>query len=110
MSSPHRPSPRHAAGLLLIMAVAAGCTSGKPTPPPPPATATTTPHPTIQAGTLGQLPPPARQSGPRLTLPHPSKGLLQVPGSYPFGSQVRFQVPIRNDGDQSIRIDRLDAG
>lgn len=65
---------------------------------------------TRRQGRVGQLPPPRLRHGPSLTLPKPPKGLLLLPGSYPLGSQVRFQIPIRNDGDQPLRIDRLEAG
>ena len=96
--------------LLLAAVVAVGCTTSHPTPRPRTAAPTTTPRPTVQAGTLGQLPPPQPRHGLSLTLPKPPKGLLLLPGSYPLGSQVRFQIPIRNDGDQPVRIDRLEAG
>jgi hypothetical protein len=112
MSTGHRH--RQAARILLLaavtLAVGAGCTTNRPTPPPRILVPTTTPRPTVQAGTLGQLPPPQPHHGPSLTLPKPPKGLLLLPGSYPLGSQVRFEIPIRNDGDRPVRIDRLEAG
>lgn len=110
MSTRRQGRARVVGTLLLAAMVAAGCTSSQPTPPPRTLVPTTIPPPTVQAGTLGQLPAPQLHHGPSLTLPKPPKGLLLLPGSYPLGSQVRFQIPIRNDGDQPVRIDRLEAG
>jgi hypothetical protein len=46
-------------------------------------------------------------SGPRLVVP---AGLVLVPGRYPLGRLVRFQLPVRNDGDAELLIDRLVPG
>jgi hypothetical protein len=62
----------------------------------------------ITVGQVGQLPPVAqRQGAPKLMLP---RQIIPVPGSFPLGSTVRFQVPIRNDGDRTLRIAKLEPG
>jgi hypothetical protein len=115
---PAAPARRRRSGLLalavLAVTLAAGCTSdGRPQPGSATATgqpASVSPAPRVlQVGQIGTLPPspqaPAR--GPRLVVP---AGLVPVPGRFPLGTLIRFQLPVRNDGDAELIIDRLAPG
>ena len=66
------------------------------------------PAPTIEIGQVSELPADGQASaGVSLVVP---EGLLRIPGSYPLGSVVGFQVPIRNEGPEPIEIRRLEPG
>ena len=62
----------------------------------------------VYVGEVGVLRPPGRLANrPKLVLPRSS---LKLPGRYPLGSTVSFNVPIRNDGKRDLRITKLESG
>jgi len=62
----------------------------------------------IHVGEIGGLPAPVRiRSGPVLVLPRTA---IAVPGRFPLGSVVDFNLPVRNDGTRPLRIAALEPG
>ena len=97
-------SRRHAVLVVIATVSLTACTShevpGSPDDWPP--------APTIEIGQVGELPAGDRVSG-GVSLVVPDR-LVKVPGSYPLGSVVGFQIPVRNDGPDPIEIRRLEPG
>ena len=99
--------PRFRPPLLIMLALGAlaagACTanpgSGTAVPASPSANI-------IEIGTIGELPPRVHATGPRLTYPPPSS--LRIAQSFPLGSIVKFQIPLRNDGDAPLIIDKVE--
>lgn len=90
-----------ATGLVLVMALGA-CSSSF-------VNLSTTPRPSVTAiGIVGKLPPSVPdEHGPKLSVP---SAMVHIPGSFPNGSVVSFEIPVRNAGDVPISFVRLEAG
>ena len=90
--------------VVLAAVLLAGCTSGADARSPAPQPTRST----IDVGQVGELPQPA-QAGEAVNLVVP-RGMLEIFGSFPLGSIVGFQVPVRNDGSEPIEIRQLEPG
>ena len=64
-------------------------------------------RPAIGLGRVATLPsaPSTLASSAKLTAP---EGIIEVPGRHRLGSVITFQVPIRNDGSETLVIDKVD--
>ena len=93
-----------AIGFVVGLVVAGGGDSGPPTATVPLGTAEKPQY----VGEVGVLPPPTKvYRGSHLVN---TRGLINVPGTYPLSDVVSFNVPIRNDGSRALVIKKLVPG
>ena len=64
-------------------------------------------RPAIEVGWVATLPPPPPTLVPSVKLSAPS-GVVDVPGRHRLGSVVTFELPIRNDGSETLAFDKIE--